>query len=79
MAKHVSFRLPDDVLQAIDAEAEKTGEHRTTIAVRLFRAGLGLKPNEFSKPTNAALKLTISEMIAPLEQRIKELEHQLIK
>lgn len=77
MTKHVSFRLPEDILKAIDAEAEKTGEDRTTIVVRLFRVGLGQNVGDLSKPTKIALKMEILEVIAPLEKRIKELERQL--
>lgn len=71
-SKLVAFRLPEDLIQAIEAEAEATGKDKTAVVVSGLRQIFNLPTPD---PTLAAVE-SINECVAKLERRIDSLSEE---
>lgn len=71
-SKLVAFRLPEDLIQAIEAEAAATGKDKTAVVVSGLRQVFNLPTPD---PTLAAVE-SINECIAKLEQRMDGLSEE---
>lgn len=71
-SKLVAFRLPEDLIQAIEAEAAATGKDKTAVVVSGLRQVFNLPTPD---PTLAAVE-SINECISKLEQRMDGLSEE---
>lgn len=78
--KTISFRCPDEMLEFIEQQAQKTGMDKTTVIMKLLEAGrsvLGENVNTAMQP-QTSVNLLIQEAIAPLQAQLDELRGKLI-
>lgn len=71
MSKVLNVRIPDELLDRIDATAAAEGTTRTAITLRLLSANLAEYDNQM-----ASLAEQVSEDRAALFERLKVDEHQ---
>ena len=67
-SKTVSFRLPDEVVSAIEAHANATGKTKTAVVLDALAIALGvtMEPQEIS----------LQQQVIALEQRVTALEQE---
>lgn len=71
VSKTVSFRLPDEVVRAIEANANATGQTRTAIVVDALAKALGVQ--------RASSEITLQQRVSALEQRVAALEQEKVR
>jgi predicted transcriptional regulator len=71
-SKLVAFRLPDDVVQAIESEAKITGKDKTAVVVQALRRFFDL-PSATESTQVEGLQRQMNE----LEQKVNKLTEQL--
>lgn len=72
-SKLVAFRLPEDLIQAIEAEAEATGKDKTAVVAHGLRQFFGLP---ITDPTLAAVEC-LQQRLENLEKRVDRLTEQM--
>jgi hypothetical protein len=83
--KLINFRLPDDLIAALDNRAKEQATTRTNLVENLLRQGLELQVNHESftnsSTVNQDIKQEVNQLIqaaiTPIQQRVSELEHRL--
>ncbi|MBE9181122.1 hypothetical protein IQ268_21405 [Oculatella sp. LEGE 06141] len=70
-SKLVAFRLPDDIIRAIESEAKATGKDKTAVVVKALRHVFDLHPPR--SPNVEALQQQVND----LEQRVNDLTEQI--
>ncbi len=73
VSKIATFRLPEQLNQEIRFRAETTGRDRTAVVIDALKQAFGLPPGE---PRPATVE-DIQDQINELEQKYKQLSHQL--
>ena len=68
VSKTVSFRLPDEVVRAIEAHADATGQTRTAVVIDALAKALGV--------TREAVDISLKQRVTALEQRVAALEQE---
>jgi predicted transcriptional regulator len=71
-SKLVAFRLPDDVVQAIESEAKTTGKDKTAVVVQALRHFFDL-PSASESTRVEGLQQQMNE----LQQKVEKLTEQL--
>ena len=71
-SKLVAFRLPDDVVQAIESEARLTGKDKTAVVVRALRRFFDLPA-----ATESTVVEGLQRQMNELERKVEELTEQL--
>ncbi len=72
-SKLVAFRLPEDLIQAIEAEAEATGKDKTAVVTFGLRQFFGLPVGD---PTRNAVA-NIQQRLEQLERRVDDLTKEM--
>lgn len=70
-SKLVAFRLPDDIIRAIEAEAKATGKDKTAVVVQALR-----KVFEFHQARSSNVE-ALQQQVNDLEQRVNNLTEQM--
>ena len=68
VSKTVSFRLPDEVVRAIEARADATGQTRTAVVLDALAKALGLPM--------VSQDISLLQRVSALEQRVAALEQE---
>jgi len=85
--KTISFRCPDEMLEFIEQQAQKSGADKTTVIMKLLEAGrsvLGEDVGAAMHPydnlrqlVEEALSVALPQAIAPLRTELEELRGKL--
>ena len=70
-SKLLAFRLPEELVEAIDSQAKATGRDRTAVVVHALKQIFGLPSTE---PTKAK---DIQEQLKGIEKKVSSLSEQL--
>lgn len=73
-SKLTAFRCPADLLAAIEAEMEATGDGKTEVMVRRLRTAYGLSEDAPAPSVVNELRAEIEAAIAPILSRLEALE-----
>lgn len=73
--KLVAFRLPEELVQAIDSQAIATGSDRTAVVIEALKQVFGLP----SSPQTPAAAKKLEERLSEVEKQIVSLTEQLAK
>ncbi|MGB2924427.1 MAG: hypothetical protein WBB82_03930 [Limnothrix sp.] len=73
-SKLTAFRCPADLLAAIEAEMEATGDGKTEVMVRRLRTAYGLSEDAPAPSVVDELRAEMEAAIAPLREEIAELK-----
>lgn len=78
--KTISFRCPDEMLEFIEQQAQKSGADKTTVIMKLLEAGRSVLGEDVGAaihpPDN--VKQMIEDALAPLQAQLDELRGKLI-
>ena len=73
VSKLVAFRLPDEIIQAIESEARATGKDKTAVVVQALRQFFNLPSSE---PTTVE---KLQKQVVELEAKVDKLSEQVSK
>lgn len=79
ITKTISFRCPDEMLEFIEQQAQKSGADKTTVIMKLLEAGksvLGEDVGAAMQPSDSVRQI-VEEVIAPLKAEMEELRGKL--
>lgn len=82
--KSVTFRCPDELLEYIEQQVEKSGVDRTTVMVKMLQTGMEVlgddgitnvsqASNNVRQLISEALSVVLPQLIAPLQAQLDEL------
>ncbi|MBW4628819.1 MAG: hypothetical protein KME49_25720 [Brasilonema octagenarum HA4186-MV1] len=77
--KTISFRCPDEMLEFIEQQAQKTGAEKTAVIMKLLEAGRGVLGENLGTaihPTDTVRQM-IEEALVPLQAQLDELRGKL--
>jgi hypothetical protein len=78
--KTISFRCPDEMLDFIEQQAQKSGVDKTAVIMKLLELGksaLGDEGIDAIQPSDTVRQI-VQEAIAPLQAQIEELRGKLV-
>ena len=70
-SKTVSFRLPENIVQAIEAHAKATGKNKTTLIVEVLTQAYGLEPSPQRQQITPAM---LQQQLDDLKQQVANLK-----